>query len=114
MEILPKELLAGLRAATQGGRRRSRLRIQAGAESWPVLRRWRGGFALDAAQIHTLRGLVDLYEGSRHLATCLIVASEIEGDELICTVKRETAVTDRPPLDFVRDEGAPAGRLPPA
>lgn len=111
MEILPKELLAALRDARKHGNR-SRLRAVAGRQSYAVLRRWRGGFALDAAAVSKLRGLVELHEGSRQLATCLIVASAIEAGELICTAKRETAVRDRAALDFVRDEAAPAGYLP--
>lgn len=113
MEFLPKDILAELRAAqSREAGRRSRLRVHAGGEVWPVLRRWRGGFALDATQITHLRGLVDLFDSGRHLATCLIIASDIEGTELICTVKRETAVRDRAALDFARDENAPSALLP--
>ena len=115
MEFLPKDLVAAMRAAqTRETGRRSRLRVVAGDAVWPVLRRWRGGFALNAAEVSHLRGLVELYEGGRHIATALIVASEIEGGELICSVKRETLVTDRAALDFVRAANAPAGYLPPA
>lgn len=115
MEFLPKDILAGLREATQReGKRRSRLKVHAGGEVWPVLNRWRGGFSLDAKEVTHLRGLVDLYEGGRHIATALIVAAEVEGDELICTTKRETAVSTAPALDFVRDANAPAGYLPSA
>lgn len=112
MEILPKELLAALRDGEAAGkRRRSRLRVVAGEHSYVVLRRWKGGFALDAAGVAQLRGLVELHEGGRHMATCLIVASAIEAGELICTAKRETAVRDRAALDFVRDEAAPMAFL---
>ncbi|MFT3690751.1 hypothetical protein [Paenirhodobacter sp.] len=110
MEILSKDIVDGLRSADAG--RRSRLRIRTGGDILPVLRCWRGGFSLDAEQIRHLRGLVDLYDGARHLSTCLIVASDVEGGELICTVKRETPVTDHAPLDFERAESAPAGLLP--
>lgn len=114
MEILPKELIAAMTAAGRRERgKRTRLRVQSGETSWPVLRRWRGGFALDANRIESLRGHVDLYEGGRHIATALIVASEVEGGELICTIKRETPVSDRAALDFVRPDDAPAGYLPP-
>ena len=112
MEFLPKDIVAALRAAyrPEGGRK-SRLRIHTGDKVLPVLRRWRGGFALDAARVSQLRGHVEIYEGGRHIASALIVASDIDGDELICTVKRETPVADRAPLDFVRDEGAPVGLI---
>jgi hypothetical protein len=113
MEILPKELLTKLRAAQdKAERRRSRLRVVAGGQSYTVLRRWKGGLALDAAQVSQLRGLVALHDGGRHLATCLIVASAIEDGELICSIKSEIAVRDRAALDFVRDEAAPVGYLP--
>ncbi len=113
MEFLPRDILASLREASRrNGKRRSRLRVHAGDAVWPVLGRWHGGFSLDAGQVAHLRGLVDLYEGGRHIATALIVASEVVGGELICTTKRETPVRDRPALDFVRDENAPMGYLP--
>ena len=115
MEFLPKDIVATLRAAyrPEGGRK-SRLRIHTGDEVLPVLRRWRGGFALDAARVSQLRGHVEIYEGGRHIPSALIVASDIDGDELICTVKRETPVADRAPLDFVRPDDAPVGYLPSA
>jgi hypothetical protein len=115
MEILPKDILSALRdAQTREAGRRSRLRVQTGSDVWPVLRRWRGGFALNADQVTHLRGLVDLYDGSRHISTALIVASDVEGGELICTTKRDTPVSDRAALDFVRNENAPVGYLPSA
>ncbi len=113
MEILPKEVIAALRAAERkAARRHGRLQVVAGGQSYAVVRRWKGGFALDAAEVAQLRGLVELHEGGRHMATCLIVASAVEAGELICTAKRETAVRDRAPLDFVHNEAAPAGYLP--
>ena len=38
----------------------------------------------------------------------------IENGELVCDFKRATAVSDRAPLDFWRDENAPVGYLPKA
>ncbi|MBK5947106.1 hypothetical protein CCR83_11795 [Rhodobacter veldkampii DSM 11550] len=86
--------------------RKSRLSVVAGKATYKVLRRWRGGFALDASEVTRLRGIVDLYEGKRHVAHCLIVATEIEGGELLCTLKRENLVSDRAAVDFDRDAGA--------
>ncbi|MEI4471433.1 hypothetical protein [Frigidibacter sp. MR17.24] len=108
-EDLRKQLLAAERKAQS---RRSRLRVETGRESWPVLRRWEDGFALDARRVSHLRGLVDLYDGPRHVMQCLIFASGVEGDELICSVKSATPAGDRPPVDFVRPEGGPAALLP--
>jgi hypothetical protein len=115
MEFLPNELLAGLRQAT--GREAappSRLTVHAGGKVWPVLKRWSGGFSLDAVQVTNLRGHVQLYDGERHVATALIVATEVDGFELICSTKRETPVRHGPALDFVRDDKGPQGLMPPA
>ena len=112
-DFLPKEVRAGLEEARRRDlARRSRLRVMAGDDVYPILRRWDDGFSLDADQVAHLRGLVDIFDGSRHLSQCLIVASGIEGGELICTMKRDTAATDRAPLDFERDDAAPVALLP--
>lgn len=112
-EYLPKDVRAGLaEARKRAQKKQSRLRVLAGDDVWPVLRIWSEGFALDADQVVTLRGLVDLYDGSRHLAQCLIIASDVQEGELICTMKRATAVLDRAPLDFARDEAAPVALIP--
>ena len=113
LEFLPKEVREGLEAARMKDlRRKSRLRVQVGAAVFPVLRFWHNGFALDAdLSPGKLRGLVDVYDGSRHVFQCLIVASGIENGELVCDFKRATAVADRAALDFWRDENAPMGFL---
>jgi hypothetical protein len=113
LEFLPKDISDGLEAARRRDlKRRSRLRVQVGEAVFPVLRLWDDGFALDAELTPHLRGHVDVYDGSRHLWHCLIVASTLENGALICEFKRSTAVTDRPALDFWKDENAPAGLLP--
>lgn len=113
MEHLPEEVRRGLaEAGRRAARRRSRLRIRVGGQEFPVLRLWDDGFALAREHGHGLRGLVDLYDGSRHLSQCLIVASAEEGDTVRCEYKRSTAAADRAPRDYAPDEDAPAGLLP--
>jgi hypothetical protein len=114
LEFLPKEVREGLEAARKRDlKRKSRLRVQVGDTVYPVLRFWDNGFALDADfSPSKLRGLVDVFDGSRHVFQCLIMASGIEDGELVCDFKRATAVSDRAPLDFWRDENAPVGYLP--
>jgi len=114
LESLPKEVREGLDAARgKAERRKSRLRVKFGDSAYKVLRFWHDGFALQADLAPCkLRGLVDVYDGSRHVLQCLIVASSIEDGELVCDFKRATAVKDRPALDFWRDENAPVGYLP--
>lgn len=114
-EFLPRDLRLALEEARKlTERRRSRMRIHAGDAIYPVLRYWGHGFSIDAASVSHMRGLVDLYDGSRHLKTCLVIASEVEEGELICSMKRATEASDRAPLDFARDENAPVAYLPPA
>ncbi|MBC7157340.1 MAG: hypothetical protein H5U20_07470 [Rhodobacteraceae bacterium] len=114
-EHLPREVREGLdEARRRAARRRSRLRVHVGGEVFTVLRLWEGGFAMEARGAPALRGLVDLYDGARHLSECLIVASAEDGDEVICDFKRLTPVTDRPPRDYARDDDAPVALLPKA
>lgn len=116
LEFLPSDVRDGLEVARRRDlKRRSRLRVQVGDALYPVLRFWQDGFALDADfSPGKLRGLVDVYDGSRHVFQCLIMASSIDNGELVCDFKRATAVSDRAPLDFWRDETAPVGYLPKA
>lgn len=112
LEFLPKEVREGLDAARKREqKRRSRLRVQVGDAVFPIQRFWDDGFALDAALTPRLRGLVDVYDGARHIFQCLIVASTTEGDSLVCEFKRSTPVMDTAPLDFWRDENAPVAYL---
>ncbi|PZQ98005.1 MAG: hypothetical protein DI533_12825 [Cereibacter sphaeroides] len=113
LEFFSKEVREGLEAARKRDRaRKSRLRVQLGEAVFPVLRLWDEGFALDADRTPRLRGLVDVYDGARHVCQCLIIASTVENGELICEFKRSTPAGDGPALDFWRDENAPVGYLP--
>lgn len=113
LEFFSKELREGFELARKRQEaRKTRLRVQIGSEVYPILRIWDDGMAMDAGQLLHLRGLVDVYDGARHLSQCLIVASTVENGQLICDFKRSTPVTDKPPLDFWRDENAPVGYLP--
>ncbi len=113
LEFLPQDIRDGLDAArARQFRRKSRLRVQIGEQVFPILRLWEDGLTLDAKHASHLRGLVDVYDGTRHLCQSLIVASTVENGELVCNFKRSTAVMDKPPLDFWLDENAPVGLLP--
>ncbi|MCI2399742.1 hypothetical protein [Aliiroseovarius subalbicans] len=112
MEFLPKEVREGLEAARKRDlKKKSRLRVRVDDEVFPVLKSWDNGFALDADRAPKLRGLVDLYDGARHLYQCLIVASEEERGQMRYEFKRSTAAVDRAPLDFAREENAPVGLI---
>ena len=112
LEFLPQDVREGLDLARKReAKRRSRLRVQVGEAVFPILRFWHDGFALDADLAPQLRGLVDVYDGGKHIFQCLIVASTVENGEIVCEFKRSTAVVDKAPLDFWKDENAPVGFL---
>ncbi|GKY88851.1 hypothetical protein [Sinisalibacter aestuarii] len=113
MTFLPKEVREGLELARKRDRKRkARMRVTVGGEVFPVIDYRDNGFALDIDNAPKLRGLVDLYDGARHLYQCLIVATEEDGELMRYEFKRSTAVTDTAPLDFARDEDAPVALLP--
>ncbi len=106
-EYLPEAVREGLRAAQAGKRRkmRHRLTIHVGEEAYPILRVFDRGFEVDREETPNLRGLVDIFDGPRHLAQALIVATS-EGDGVMrYEFKRNTQASDRAPLDFERRDG---------
>lgn len=108
MNFLPKEVQEGLDAARKRDmKRKTRMRVKAGDEVYPVLRFEETGFALSIDNAPHLRGLVDLYDGARHLYQCLIVASAQEDDLMVYEFKRATAAQTVAPVDFYQDENAP-------
>ncbi len=113
LEFLPQEIRDGLELGRKRDKMRaSRLRVQLGDAVFPILQLWEGGFTLDAARTPQLRGLVDVYDGARHILQGLIVASTVENGQLRCEFKRSNVVRDQPALDFYRDENKPIALLP--
>ena len=111
-EYLPKEVREGLEAARKRNRaKKSRLRVRVGDQTFTILRYWDEGFALDAEDAPQLRGLVDVYDGARHMSQCLIVASEEDAGEMVYEFKRETIASDKAPLDYERSEFAPVALI---
>jgi hypothetical protein len=111
-EYLPREVRAGLELARKTDlKKKSRINVQVGGQSFVILRHWNEGFALDKDDAPHLRGLVDIYDGTRHLSRCLIVASSEDDGEMVYEYKRATPVSDRAPLDYHRDENAPVALI---
>ena len=112
MTYLSDEVRAGLEAArAKKSKRRSRLRVETGDRYHPVLRLWDDGFAVDQEGAPTLRGLVDLYDGPKHLYQALIVASSEDSGERRFEFKRNTMADDRAPLDYARTKPQPIALL---
>ncbi|MEM6409049.1 MAG: hypothetical protein AAF700_11605 [Pseudomonadota bacterium] len=111
--FLSSEVRAGLELARKTAlERSSRLRVHAGEAIVPVLQFEANRFGVDAEAAPKLRGLVDIYDGARHLYQALIVTSTEEDGLRVYEFKRNTMASSGPALDFVRDEDAPSGLLP--
>lgn len=112
LESLPQSIRNELRNAQKAAtRKRNRLRVEANGQSYRINRLTSEGFALDAEDSPKLRGLVDLFDGGRHLSQCLIVAANEDDGEMIYDFKRNTAANDGAPLDFERPDDAPIALL---
>ncbi|MEM9971353.1 MAG: hypothetical protein AAF762_09675 [Pseudomonadota bacterium] len=112
LEYLPEDVRAGLAVARKRKlKSQSRLSVRVGETDFQLLRYWDVGFALDSDDAPNLRGLVDVYDGSRHVSQCLIIASSEEAGEMIYEFKRVTLASDMAPLDYERDENAPVALM---
>lgn len=113
IEYLPKEVADGLAAARmKAATKKTRLRVQSGEDMIPLVRLTDSHFAIDRELAPRLRGLVDIYDGTRHLYQALVVATSFDGEAVVFEFKRNTATANGPALDFVQDEDAPVGLLP--
>lgn len=111
-EYLPKDVRIGLEQARKAAIRRSgRLRVMVGDQTFSILRMWDEGFALDIQDAPHLRGLVDVYDGGRHLSQCLIVAATEAAGEMVYEFKRATTAHGTPPRDYAVDENAPVALI---
>jgi len=111
-EMLPEAVREGLaQARKQSLRRGNRLCVHDGDSVYRITRLWDDGFAIDANSAPKLRGRVAIYDGSRQLYQCLVIDSDVTGDERQFTFKWLHAIPDRPPADFVREADAPIAAL---
>ncbi len=111
-DFLTKELRDGIAQARKlAAKKNARLKVHVGDETYPVLRVWKNGFALDAEDAPHMRGLVDLYDGARHAAQCLVIASEEDAGEMRYEYKRSTTAHETAPRDFAPEDGAPVALI---
>ena len=110
--FLPKEVQDGLDAArAKDLKRKARYRVDMDGQRFHILKLRENGFAVEIEDAEYLRGLVDIYDGSRHLYQCLIVASSEENGHMWYEYKRSTVADDNAPLDFYKEPNAPVGYL---
>ncbi len=106
------EVLDGIRAARKKAeRKRSRMCVHVGDDVYPIVKYWDTGFSVEMETVPKLRGLVDLYNGPRHLAQCLIIRANVENDLMTYEFKRRTDAADNAPLDYERENEAPIALL---
>ncbi|MDG1118396.1 MAG: hypothetical protein P8N72_14915 [Flavimaricola sp.] len=112
-DYLPEAVRKGLEEARVAVLRKSgRLCVHDGDAVHRIFRLWDGGFAMQAVEAPRLRGLVDLYDGPRHVMQCLVVASHEEEDLMIYDFKRATQVADRAAVDFAHSDPLPVALIP--
>jgi hypothetical protein len=112
-DYLSQSIREELATAQKAARRSNATRmVRVGAASFPIIEMTERGFSVDAEDAPRLRGLVDIYDGPRHLYRALIVASDQAGDLMRYEFKRNTAVATQAPVDFETVTDRPAGLLP--
>jgi len=110
--FLPKEVQEGLDAArAKDLARKARYRVEMDGLRFKILRLRENGFSVDVEHAERLRGLVDIYDGARHLYQCLIIASSEENGHMWYEYTRSTVANDKAPLDFYREPNSPAGLI---
>lgn len=110
--FLSSDILSGLsKARAKPKDRRNRLRLRVGDEEFRVIEAWKGGFSVARKDCPNLRGFVELFDGSRHLASCLVICAQQDADVMRYEYKRVTRAADETPKDFVVDIAAPAGLI---
>jgi hypothetical protein len=113
MEHLPEDIRRGLVAARREAERKStRLCVHLGDAVFPIRRLWGDGFAVDAARAPRLRGVVDIFDGPRHLLHALIIASELDEGEMRYEFKQVTVAGTRPARDYADERPEHSGFLP--
>ncbi len=111
--FLPEDVRRGLELARERDlRKKSRLRVGEGPDAIPILTFDEDRFSVPMSQAPALRGLVDIYEGARHLYQALIIASQEDGDRMVYEFKRVTAAAEKAALDHYRPADAPVALIP--
>jgi len=110
--FISNEVLDGIKAARQKAeRKKNRLRVHVGEDVYPIVKYWRTGFSVDLDTVPKLRGLVDLYDGGRHLSQCLIIRADKNGERMNYEFKRRTEAVENAALDYEVDDDAPIALL---
>lgn len=109
---LPEAVRQGLEQARKISLHRGgRLCVHDGEEVYRIRRFWADGLSIDARHGDSLRGRVEVYDGSRHLYQALIVGGTLDGEEAVFDIKWLHPVTETAPLDYAPEVPVPAGLI---
>jgi hypothetical protein len=86
--------------AADAGRRRRPLVMECGTRRFPVVAMGSESCLIEAPDDVVPRGFVDIFDGERHVAHCLIILAAPEGPFLHCSFKRRTPPRLTPPRDY--------------
>lgn len=112
LEFLPEDVRRGLEGARiRAERKGSRLCIHVKDAVYPIHSLSDHGFSVDTKRVPQLRGLVDIYDGPKHLSHALIIAASEDGTTMTYEFKRETPVNQAPIRDYVEERQRPSGYL---
>jgi hypothetical protein len=76
------------------------LTLECGPRAYPIVSCSRDSCLIESPDGSMPRGLVDIFDGQRHVAHCLIVLAAPEWPYLRCFFKRRTLSRVSPPADF--------------
>jgi len=111
LTIDPDEMALALRRDAEKKQKKNRLRVRAGEREFKLRELSENGFVVEDASGKHLRGLVDLYDGSKHLAQCLIVCARATASGMAYEFKRRTRIARNHAPDYVVSENAPVALL---
>jgi len=93
-------------------KRKQRLRIQSGTRTIDIVNAWDGGFALSRSGPQPKRGVVDLFNGARHIRHGLVYQTGATEELVLYTFKLAQDPRMAQPADFERAPDGPVALIP--
>jgi hypothetical protein len=107
------DLAAGGSRRDAGAGQDGRVSVAMGGVRYAVVSEDANSCLIRAPNGVPMRGLVDIFDGERHRAHCLVVFVQSEGAFVRVIYKRRTPTRETAPADYADEEGqAPDGHAP--